>query len=196
MLVGNCIDSPRPNLQIILFLRKTFAVLKRLKVDADELEGLLAQAVCHTPPSLSRASFDQLITASILATNVEKPSATAVGQMIIKETVKQDGRSRHTSPEAHCSAEFNPQAPSSSFPSSALAITEFQVEPSVWKPPEHLIKRFGNTCYQCGKKGHWRADCQMIQKRPAPIQLVAPTLQTPEHFQSKEFSLENFVKKV
>ncbi|MBW0477979.1 hypothetical protein O181_017694 [Austropuccinia psidii MF-1] len=68
LLVENSSGQPKPNSAIILLLYKSFAIFKKLGIDADELEGLLAQAVCHSP-----ASLDQLVTSAILAKGDEKP---------------------------------------------------------------------------------------------------------------------------
>ncbi|MBW0500492.1 hypothetical protein O181_040207 [Austropuccinia psidii MF-1] len=59
-------------------IKARFALLKKLGIEAKELEGLLAQAACHVPPTL-----DQLITAVILSKGKEKPSSTFVGQVIL-----------------------------------------------------------------------------------------------------------------
>ncbi|MBW0467129.1 hypothetical protein O181_006844 [Austropuccinia psidii MF-1] len=80
LLVENGAGQPKPNSAIILSLCKSFVIFKKLGIDADELEGFLAQAACHTLPSLDRVAFDQLVTSAILAKGDENPSSTFVGQ--------------------------------------------------------------------------------------------------------------------
>ncbi|MBW0517598.1 hypothetical protein O181_057313 [Austropuccinia psidii MF-1] len=60
LLVENSAGQSKPNSAIILSLCKSFALFKKLGIDADELEGLLAQTACHPPPSLDCVAFDQL----------------------------------------------------------------------------------------------------------------------------------------
>ncbi|MBW0488811.1 hypothetical protein O181_028526 [Austropuccinia psidii MF-1] len=61
---------------IVLMLRRSFALFKKLGIEAEELEGLLAQAACHALATLDQATFDQLITAAILSKGEEKLSLT------------------------------------------------------------------------------------------------------------------------
>ncbi|MBW0536489.1 hypothetical protein O181_076204 [Austropuccinia psidii MF-1] len=83
MLVKNGPGTPRPNNILILSLCCTFVLLKKLGVEADELEGLLAQAVCHAP-----ATLNQLVTTTILARGEEKPNLTFVVQVILNASTK------------------------------------------------------------------------------------------------------------
>ncbi|MBW0514301.1 hypothetical protein O181_054016 [Austropuccinia psidii MF-1] len=73
LLVENRTGQHKPNSTIILSLRKTFGIFKKLGVDGDELEGLLAQAACHPPASLDWVAFNQLVTCAILAKGDKKP---------------------------------------------------------------------------------------------------------------------------
>ncbi|MBW0472694.1 hypothetical protein O181_012409 [Austropuccinia psidii MF-1] len=68
---------------IVLVLQRSFALFKKLGIEAKELEGLLAQAACHAPATLDQATFDQLVPAAILLKGKEKPSLTFVGQVIL-----------------------------------------------------------------------------------------------------------------
>ncbi|MBW0542385.1 hypothetical protein O181_082100 [Austropuccinia psidii MF-1] len=70
-----------------------FAMLKKLGIKANELEGLLAQAACHTP-----ATLNQLVTTAILAKGEEKPNSTFVGQVILNASTKADENTRQLSP--------------------------------------------------------------------------------------------------
>ncbi|MBW0479846.1 hypothetical protein O181_019561 [Austropuccinia psidii MF-1] len=59
MLVDNGSGQPRTKSVVILSIRKTFAMFKKLGVEADKLEGLLAQAACHAPlPSIRWLSIN------------------------------------------------------------------------------------------------------------------------------------------
>ncbi|MBW0502834.1 hypothetical protein O181_042549 [Austropuccinia psidii MF-1] len=89
LLVENGAGQPKPNSAIILSLRKSFAIFKKLGIDANELEGRLAQTACHAPPSLDRVAFNQLVTSAILAKGDENPSSTFVGQVILN-TLRRD----------------------------------------------------------------------------------------------------------
>ncbi|MBW0482987.1 hypothetical protein O181_022702 [Austropuccinia psidii MF-1] len=71
--IENSTGQHKPNSTVILSLHKTFAIFKKLGVDGDELEGLLAQATCHPPASLDWVASDQLVTSAILARGDEKP---------------------------------------------------------------------------------------------------------------------------
>ncbi|MBW0522754.1 hypothetical protein O181_062469 [Austropuccinia psidii MF-1] len=62
MLVDNRSNTPKSNKSIILPLRRTFAMFKKLGIEANKHKGLLAQATCHTPPTLDQAASNQLIT--------------------------------------------------------------------------------------------------------------------------------------
>ncbi|MBW0557147.1 hypothetical protein O181_096862 [Austropuccinia psidii MF-1] len=88
MLVENSTSQPKPNSAIILTLCRTFAIFKKLGVEANELEGLLAQAACHTPPTLDQVAFDQLVMAALQAKGKEKPLSTFVGQVILNMSQK------------------------------------------------------------------------------------------------------------
>ncbi|MBW0485954.1 hypothetical protein O181_025669 [Austropuccinia psidii MF-1] len=83
LLIENNTGQHKPNCTVILSLRKTFAIFKKLGVDGHELKGLLAQAACHPPASLDWVAFDQLVTSAILAKGDEKPSSMFVGQVIL-----------------------------------------------------------------------------------------------------------------
>ncbi|MBW0501141.1 hypothetical protein O181_040856 [Austropuccinia psidii MF-1] len=64
VLIENGTGHPQSNTTNILTLCRAFAMFKKLGVDADELEGLLAQAACHAPPNVGQVSFNQLVTAT------------------------------------------------------------------------------------------------------------------------------------
>ncbi|MBW0488751.1 hypothetical protein O181_028466 [Austropuccinia psidii MF-1] len=83
LLVDNSSGWPKPNNTIVLTLRGTFALFKKLNIEAYKIEGLISQEVCHAPPTLNQAVFNQLVTAAILSKGNEKPSSTFVGQVIL-----------------------------------------------------------------------------------------------------------------
>ncbi|MBW0485231.1 hypothetical protein O181_024946 [Austropuccinia psidii MF-1] len=83
----------KPNTTIILMLQKSFSLFKKLGVEADELERLFAQAVCHASPTL-----DQLVTSAIMARGSKKPLSTFVGQAILNALPATDGPTQHSSP--------------------------------------------------------------------------------------------------
>ncbi|MBW0533280.1 hypothetical protein O181_072995 [Austropuccinia psidii MF-1] len=128
VLIENGAGHPQSNTTIILTLHRAFAIFKKLDVDADELEGLLAQAACHAPPNVGQVAFDQLVMEAILEKGDEKPSSTFIGQVIMNASQKNANSCQHPSLD-------------------------------VCYPPEHLVDRFGGSCFYCGRTGHWRADC-------------------------------------
>ncbi|MBW0575227.1 hypothetical protein O181_114942 [Austropuccinia psidii MF-1] len=87
-LIKNGSGTPRPNDMIVLTLQRSFALFKKLGIEAEDLEGLLAQLACHAPPTL-----DQLVTAAILLKGKEKPSSTFVGQVILNTSQTRPARS-------------------------------------------------------------------------------------------------------
>ncbi|MBW0528986.1 hypothetical protein O181_068701 [Austropuccinia psidii MF-1] len=154
MLVKNGSGTPQPNNMIILLLCCTFVLLKKLGVDVNKLEGLLAQAACHAP-----ATLNQLVTTAILAKGEEKPNSTFVGQIIFNASTKDDKDNCQLSPFVYCIADppatpTHPQRPRSPGPTQP-----WRQEAEVRRPPDHLIDRFGAACFHCGRTGHWHADC-------------------------------------
>ncbi|MBW0539837.1 hypothetical protein O181_079552 [Austropuccinia psidii MF-1] len=154
VLIQNGAGHPQSNTTIILTLRRAFAMFKKLGVDADELEGLLAQAACHAPPNVGQAAFNQLDTAAILAKGYKKPLLTFVGQVIMNTNSSQ------------CPSPFvyhvsDPLAPAIQLPCPRAPFFSkpFDQPSNVLCPPEHLVDRFGGSCFHCGRMGHWRADC-------------------------------------
>ncbi|MBW0543290.1 hypothetical protein O181_083005 [Austropuccinia psidii MF-1] len=81
--IENGAGHPQSNTMLILTLHRAFAMFKKLGFDADELEGLLAQAVCHAPPNVSQVALYQLVTAAILAKGDKKPLSMFIGQVIM-----------------------------------------------------------------------------------------------------------------
>ncbi|MBW0482770.1 hypothetical protein O181_022485 [Austropuccinia psidii MF-1] len=98
VLIENGSGHPQSNTALILTLRRAFAMFKKLGIDADELEGLLAQASCHAPHNLGQVAFDQLVMAAILAKGDEKLSSTFVGQVIINASHKIVDSDQRSSP--------------------------------------------------------------------------------------------------
>ncbi|MBW0556334.1 hypothetical protein O181_096049 [Austropuccinia psidii MF-1] len=138
MLVKNGSRTPRPNNMIILSLPCMLVFLKKLGVEADELEGLLAQAACHAPATLDQTAFDQLVTTVILARGEEKPNSTFMGQVILDASTKTNKENCQLSPFVYRVAD-PPATP--------------------MRPPDHLVDRFSAACFHCGRSGHWHPDC-------------------------------------
>ncbi|MBW0499751.1 hypothetical protein O181_039466 [Austropuccinia psidii MF-1] len=140
MLVENGSGAPQLNNVLVLSSCCTFAMFKKLGIEADELKGLLAQAVCHTPTPL-----DQLVTAAILAKGEEKPSSTFVGQVILNASTKTNGNTHQLSPFVYHMADppttpthsQRPHAPGPSYPWRQMT-------------PDHLVDKFGAACFHCG----------------------------------------------
>ncbi|MBW0522009.1 hypothetical protein O181_061724 [Austropuccinia psidii MF-1] len=146
MLVENGSGSPWPNNVLVLSLCRTFAILKKLGVEADELKGLLAQAACHTPATLNQVAFGQLVMAAILEKGDNKLTFTFVGQVIINASTKCDDGIQQGSPFVYCVTDlplFNcPESPNQKVPWRQAA--------DIRRPPEHLVNKFGAACFHCG----------------------------------------------
>ncbi|MBW0584611.1 hypothetical protein O181_124326 [Austropuccinia psidii MF-1] len=97
VLIENGAGHPQSNTTIILTLHRVFAIFKKLDVDADELDGLLAQAACHAPPNVGQVAFDQLVTEAILEKGDEKPLSTFIGQVIMNASQKNADSCQHPS---------------------------------------------------------------------------------------------------
>ncbi|MBW0539434.1 hypothetical protein O181_079149, partial [Austropuccinia psidii MF-1] len=122
-----------------------------LKVEADGLKGLIAQAACHAPPTLDQVTFDQLVMAVILAKNDNKSLSTFVGQVILNASLKAEDFSRNLSPFVYHMADAAQIVPPlhTAAPSSSM----------VHQPPEHLVDKFREACFHCRQHGHWQVDC-------------------------------------
>ncbi|MBW0515272.1 hypothetical protein O181_054987 [Austropuccinia psidii MF-1] len=153
-LIENGSATPKPNNTIVLTLRRSFSHFKKLGIKDKKLEGLLAQAACHAPPTLDQAAFDQLITAAILSKGKEKPSLTFVGQVILNVSQTRPEAVRLMSPFVYRMSD--PPESASVYPRLKSPSHGWQVTSAsdVHLPPDHLIERFGVTCFHCGQ-----ADC-------------------------------------
>ncbi|MBW0585988.1 hypothetical protein O181_125703, partial [Austropuccinia psidii MF-1] len=144
---------------LILTLCQTFAIFKKLGVEADELEGLLAQAAFHAPPNLGQVAFDQLVTAAILAKGDKKPSSTFVGQVIMNTSQRSSQSTQRSSPFIYWVSE----PLDSTTPYSCLQSPHFfrplASTNNVHRPPEHLVNKFGGSCFHCSHACHWQANC-------------------------------------
>ncbi|MBW0479792.1 hypothetical protein O181_019507 [Austropuccinia psidii MF-1] len=158
VLVENGAGQPKPNSTIILTLCRTFATFKNLGIKADELEGLLAQAACHAPSTLDQMEFAQLVMEAILAKGNEKLSLTFVGQVILNTLQKNNESTQCSSLFIYCVSyppepqNFYSRLCSPHFPKPVVSAGD------VRQPPEHLVDKFGGSCFHCGHTGHWRAD--------------------------------------
>ncbi|MBW0572912.1 hypothetical protein O181_112627 [Austropuccinia psidii MF-1] len=136
MLIENGSGQPKSNSTVILTLWKSFALFKKLGVDADELEGLLAQAACHAPPTL-----DQLVTCSIMARGSEKQLSTFVGEAILNALPAINGLTQHSSPFIYRVSEPPQLSPFQSRPRSPYSYKPIATTSKVHQPPEHLIDK-------------------------------------------------------
>ncbi|MBW0517472.1 hypothetical protein O181_057187 [Austropuccinia psidii MF-1] len=151
MLIENGSGQLKPNSTVILTLRKSFALFKKLGVEEDELKGLLAQAACHAPPTL-----DQLVTSSIMARGSEKPSSTFVGQAILNASPAINGPTQHSSPFIYHVSEppelspfqSHPRSPYSSKPIATMSKADFPI-----------TKGFANLNPRPPSPAHWRTPC-------------------------------------
>ncbi|MBW0465818.1 hypothetical protein O181_005533 [Austropuccinia psidii MF-1] len=159
MLIENGSGAPQPNNVLVLSLRRTFAMFKKLGVKADELDGLLAQAACHAPETLDQTAFDQLVTAAILSKGNEKPNSTFVRQVILNASVKANDHTRQLSPFVYRMADPPTTPTHTRRPPSPGPPLPWRQASDVRRPPDHLIGKFGAACFHCGRPGHWRADC-------------------------------------
>ncbi|MBW0476559.1 hypothetical protein O181_016274 [Austropuccinia psidii MF-1] len=211
VLIENGAGQPQSNTTIILTLRTAFAMFKKLGVDADDLEGLLAQAACHAPPNVGQVAFDQLVTAAILAKGDEKPSSTFVGQVIMNALQRNMDSAQRPSPFVYCMSDplaptMQPPRPRSPFFSKPAD------QPSdVHRPPEHLVDRFGGSCFHCGHTGHWWADCPVTKgfanpnprpPSPGPSHPICQGMperrsqaQPTSHYQRERVSQVKFIKR-
>ncbi|MBW0557114.1 hypothetical protein O181_096829, partial [Austropuccinia psidii MF-1] len=162
VLIENGAGHPQPNTTLILTLCRTFAMFKKLGVDTNELEGLLAQAVCHAPPDLGQVVFNQLVTAAILAKGNKKPFSTFIGQVIMNALQKNTDSNQRSSPFIYCVSE--PLTPTIHLPRphSPFLSRSFMQAEDVHRPPEHLVDRFGGSCFHCGRTGHWELTAHIL----------------------------------
>ncbi|MBW0478108.1 hypothetical protein O181_017823 [Austropuccinia psidii MF-1] len=210
LLVENASGEPKLNTSIVLSLQHTFALFKKLNVEVDELEGLLAQVACHAPPTLDQEAFDQLVTAAILSKGDEKPSSTFVGQVIINASHRQENPARETSPFVYRFSESHAPTTFPSTPAASHGPRSTFVQGDVRRPPEHLVNRFGASCFHCGRPGHWRADCPHMTgmanprpRSPSPTPFRPARPATPDkrshqgsgaHYQRERVSQVHFVE--
>ncbi|MBW0482470.1 hypothetical protein O181_022185 [Austropuccinia psidii MF-1] len=158
-LVENGASQNKPNTTIILALCKIFAIFKKLGVDAEKLKDLLAQATCHAPASLDWVAFDQLVMSAILAKGEDKPLSTFVGQVILNKLQRENKNPQHALPFVYCISEPQECPAPSPRPRSPYFARPIALASNVQHPPEHLVDKFGGSCFHCGHTGHWQADC-------------------------------------
>ncbi|MBW0495860.1 hypothetical protein O181_035575 [Austropuccinia psidii MF-1] len=149
LLVENGAGKPKLNSTIILSLHKSFVIFKKLGIDTDELEGLLAQAAYHAPASLDQVAFDQLVMSAILAKGDEKPLSTFVGQVILNTSRRDSKHSQSLLPFIYHMSGSQDHPLLHSRPCSPYFAKPVASTSNVRRPPEHLVDKFGGTpdCY-------------------------------------------------
>ncbi|MBW0475030.1 hypothetical protein O181_014745 [Austropuccinia psidii MF-1] len=158
-LIENSYSTPKPNNTIVLVLQYGFALFKKLGVEAEELEGLLAQAAFHAPATLDQAAFDQLVTAAILSKGKEKPSLTFVGQVILNTSHTRLDTMRPTLPFVYQMSDPPELTSVYPRPKSPYRGQQMTLNSDIRRRPDHLVEKFEGACFHCGQTGHWRADC-------------------------------------
>ncbi|MBW0512035.1 hypothetical protein O181_051750 [Austropuccinia psidii MF-1] len=152
--MANNSDTPKSNTSIVLSLCRTFAMFKKLGIEAaDKLKGLLTQVMCHTPPTLDQTAFNQLITAAILSKGDDKPSLTFVGQVIFNTSQRGDKQAWKLSPFIYCLSDTSEPLASSLRPHSPYNPQPLHLLSEVHQPPNHLVDKFGASCFHCGRAG-------------------------------------------
>ncbi|MBW0482315.1 hypothetical protein O181_022030 [Austropuccinia psidii MF-1] len=158
-------------------------MFKKLGVKADKLEGLFAQAACHTPPTL-----DQLVTSAIMARGNKKPSSTFVGQVILDALPRSGGPTEPSSPFIYHVSDPPESLPFQNCPHLPYFSRPIASMSEVRQPPDHLVDKFGRLCFHCGHTGHWRADYPQTKgvinpnpRPPSPGYWRAACSATPKH---------------
>ncbi|MBW0493410.1 hypothetical protein O181_033125 [Austropuccinia psidii MF-1] len=106
ILVASALDENSLISDHITSWRKNFSLKKRLKIQDDELEGLFLRITCSPPDSLNAASFDQLVSSTIIASSDPAPLAVFVAQVITSSAVKMERSGCYTSPIINCFSEI------------------------------------------------------------------------------------------
>ncbi|MBW0577264.1 hypothetical protein O181_116979 [Austropuccinia psidii MF-1] len=134
-------------------------MFKKLGFEANELEGLMAQTACHPPSTLDRMAFDELFMAAILAKGNEKPFSTFVGQVIFNVSQKNSKPTRQSSPFMYCVSDLPGSSPLYPHPCSPHFPKPTASTSNIRCPPDHLVNKFGGSCFHCRCTGHWWANC-------------------------------------
>ncbi|MBW0536547.1 hypothetical protein O181_076262, partial [Austropuccinia psidii MF-1] len=168
ILVASALDENSLISERITSWRKIFSLKKRLNIQDDELEGLFLQLTCSPPDSLNTASFDQLVSSTIIASSDPAPLAAFVAQVITNLAIKIERGGCYTSPIINRFSEVQHTPSATSRSSSSFLVSKTR------RPPEHLLDKFGAQCFYCGELGHWRADCPKCHRSSSGSRPITP----------------------
>ncbi|MBW0527975.1 hypothetical protein O181_067690 [Austropuccinia psidii MF-1] len=96
---------------------------------------------------------------AILAKGDKKPSSTFMGQVILNTLRRDNKHPQHTLPFAYRISEPQELLAPSPCPHSPYVAKPIALVRDVRRPPEHMVDKFGGSCFHCGHTGHWRANC-------------------------------------
>ncbi|MBW0552322.1 hypothetical protein O181_092037 [Austropuccinia psidii MF-1] len=168
ILVASALDENSLISDHITSWRKNFSLKKRINIQDDKLEGLFLQLMCSPPDSLNAASFDQLVSSTIIASSDPAPLAVFVAQVITNSAVKMERSGCYTSPIINCFSEIQHTPSATSLPSSSFPVSEPRC------PPENLLDKFGAQCFYCVELGHWRANCPRCHHSSSGSRPITP----------------------
>ncbi|MBW0479845.1 hypothetical protein O181_019560 [Austropuccinia psidii MF-1] len=139
-----------------------------------------------------------------MAKGDEKPSSTFVGKVILNTSQNSGGHVQHPFPLVYCVSDPPELSPLYSCPCFPHFTKQVASTSDMRRLPEHLIDKFGGSCFHCGHTGHWQADCphtkgvanpNLRPNLPGSLQAAKPG--TPDccsHYQRECVSQVKFVE--